>query len=134
MRRELRTERQRVLSSIVSLPGSRRMQSLYITHAHHVNNATPNAKFHNIIGSCAMKNLRSSRGIEWRTHAVRVAASVLFSVALCVPACARAKKSGRPGRVQTGLDVLEAQKFAPLRNKHVGLITNHTGVDSQGRS
>jgi uncharacterized protein YbbC (DUF1343 family) len=36
--------------------------------------------------------------------------------------------------VQTGLDVLEAQKFAPLRNKHVGLITNHTGQDSQGRS
>ena len=44
------------------------------------------------------------------------------------------KHSGRPGRVQTGLDVLEAQKFAPLRGKHVGLITNHTGVDSQGRS
>jgi uncharacterized protein YbbC (DUF1343 family) len=36
--------------------------------------------------------------------------------------------------VQTGLDVLEAQKFAPLRNKHVGLITNHTGIDSEGRS
>jgi len=81
-----------------------------------------------------MKNLRFSRGIEWRTHAVRVAACVLFAAALCGPACARAKKSGRPGRVQTGLDVLEAQKFAPLRNKHVGLITNHTGVDSQGRS
>ena len=44
------------------------------------------------------------------------------------------RRSGRPGKVQTGLDVLEAQKFAPLRNKHVGLITNHTGVDSQGRS
>jgi len=36
--------------------------------------------------------------------------------------------------VQTGLDVLESQKFAPLRGKHVGLITNHTGLDSQGRS
>jgi uncharacterized protein YbbC (DUF1343 family) len=36
--------------------------------------------------------------------------------------------------VQTGLDVLEAEKFAPLRNKHVGLITNHTGLDSQERS
>jgi len=44
------------------------------------------------------------------------------------------KHSGRPGRVQTGLDILEAQKFAPLRNKHVGLITNHTGLDSEGRS
>lgn len=38
------------------------------------------------------------------------------------------------GRVQTGIDVLEGQKFAPLRGKHVGLITNHTGVDAQGRT
>ena len=44
------------------------------------------------------------------------------------------KVSGRPGRVQSGIDVLEAQKFAPLRGKHVGLITNHTGLDAQGRS
>jgi uncharacterized protein YbbC (DUF1343 family) len=36
--------------------------------------------------------------------------------------------------VQTGLDVLEAEKFAPLKGKHIGLITNHTGLDSQGRS
>jgi uncharacterized protein YbbC (DUF1343 family) len=41
---------------------------------------------------------------------------------------------GRPGRVQVGLDVLEAEKFAPLRGKHVGLITNHTGLDYQGRT
>jgi uncharacterized protein YbbC (DUF1343 family) len=47
---------------------------------------------------------------------------------------AASKHSGRAARVQTGLDVLEAQKFAPLRGKHVGLITNHTGLDSQGRS
>jgi uncharacterized protein YbbC (DUF1343 family) len=49
-------------------------------------------------------------------------------------ASAAAKRAGRAARVQTGLDVLESQKFAPLRGKHVGLITNHTGVDSQGRS
>jgi uncharacterized protein YbbC (DUF1343 family) len=36
--------------------------------------------------------------------------------------------------VQTGLDVLESQKFAPLRGKHIGVITNHTGLDSQGKS
>jgi len=36
--------------------------------------------------------------------------------------------------VQTGLDVLEAERFTPLRGKHIGLITNHTGVDTQGRS
>ena len=49
-------------------------------------------------------------------------------------AAAVPKHSGRPARVETGLDVLEAQKFALLRGKRVGLITNHTGLDSQGRS
>jgi uncharacterized protein YbbC (DUF1343 family) len=52
-------------------------------------------------------------------------------------AAAQAHKSAnRPhaGRVQVGLDVLEAEKFAPLRGKHVGLITNHTGLDYQGRT
>jgi uncharacterized protein YbbC (DUF1343 family) len=39
----------------------------------------------------------------------------------------------RNGEVRTGLDVLAAQQFAPLRGKRVGLITNHTGVDRQGR-
>jgi len=50
------------------------------------------------------------------------------------PVLAASKHSSRAARVQTGLDVLEAQKFAPLRGKHIGLITNHTGLDSQGRS
>lgn len=44
------------------------------------------------------------------------------------------RKRSHGALVQTGLDVLEAQKFAPLRGKHVGLITNHTGLDAQGRS
>src|SRR2546427_11638612 len=50
------------------------------------------------------------------------------------PVLAASKHSSRAARVQTGLDVLEAQKFAPLRGKHIGLITNHTGLDSQERS
>jgi uncharacterized protein YbbC (DUF1343 family) len=41
---------------------------------------------------------------------------------------------GRPGRVQVGLDVLEAEKFAALRGKHIGLMTNHTGLDALGRN
>src|SRR6202166_3561511 len=45
-----------------------------------------------------------------------------------------AKRRSRAGRVQTGLDVLEAKKFAPLRGKHIGLITNHTGLDYQERT
>ncbi|HKV24166.1 MAG TPA: DUF1343 domain-containing protein [Candidatus Acidoferrum sp.] len=43
-------------------------------------------------------------------------------------------RARRAARVQTGLDVLEAEKFAPLRGKHVGLITNHTGLDAQGHT
>ncbi|HTV59280.1 MAG TPA: DUF1343 domain-containing protein [Verrucomicrobiae bacterium] len=35
--------------------------------------------------------------------------------------------------VETGIDVLEAENFAPLRGMRVGIITNQTGVDSRGR-
>ena len=38
-----------------------------------------------------------------------------------------------PDRVMTGVDVLADQKFAPLSGKRVGLITNHTGLSSDGR-
>jgi uncharacterized protein YbbC (DUF1343 family) len=66
-------------------------------------------------------------------------ALLLLSAALLAPSSYASSKStkshsGRPGRVQTGLDVLAAEKFAPLRGKHIGLITNHTGLDSRGRS
>lgn len=40
---------------------------------------------------------------------------------------------GRNGETMTGLDVLEAERFAPLQNLRVGLITNHTGIDRLGR-
>jgi uncharacterized protein YbbC (DUF1343 family) len=63
----------------------------------------------------------------------RRAALLLAAVALFFPGSLQAQKRSRPGRVQVGLDVLEAEKFAPLRDKHIGLITNHTGVDSQSR-
>ncbi|HYW45870.1 MAG TPA: exo-beta-N-acetylmuramidase NamZ domain-containing protein [Bryobacteraceae bacterium] len=39
----------------------------------------------------------------------------------------------RSGATRTGLDVLVEQKFQPLAGKRVGLITNHTGVDREGR-
>jgi uncharacterized protein YbbC (DUF1343 family)/CubicO group peptidase (beta-lactamase class C family) len=39
----------------------------------------------------------------------------------------------RNGKVQTGIDVLEAENFAPLAGRRVGLITNATGVDAAGR-
>lgn len=36
-------------------------------------------------------------------------------------------------QVLTGLDVLVEQKFAPLKGKNVGLITNHTGLSRDGK-
>jgi len=39
----------------------------------------------------------------------------------------------RSRSTRTGLDVLAAQKFQPLAGKRVGLITNQTGIDRQGR-
>src|SRR6516165_12113957 len=64
---------------------------------------------------------------------------LLVAGASGLPVTGTAQRHGAPpkshvGRVQTGLDILEAEKFAPLRGKHVGLITNHTGVDFQGRT
>jgi uncharacterized protein YbbC (DUF1343 family)/CubicO group peptidase (beta-lactamase class C family) len=45
--------------------------------------------------------------------------------------------SNRNGQVQTGVDVLEANDFKPVRSpngkKRIGLLTNQTGVDSLGR-
>jgi uncharacterized protein YbbC (DUF1343 family)/CubicO group peptidase (beta-lactamase class C family) len=38
----------------------------------------------------------------------------------------------RNGSVLTGIDVLEAQDFASLRGKRVGVVTNQTGLDSTG--
>ncbi len=35
--------------------------------------------------------------------------------------------------VRTGLDVIVAENFRIFRGKSLGIITNHTGVDSQGR-
>jgi uncharacterized protein YbbC (DUF1343 family)/CubicO group peptidase (beta-lactamase class C family) len=43
------------------------------------------------------------------------------------------REAARTGSTKTGLDVLEDQKFQPLLGKHIGLITNHTGIDRQGK-
>ncbi|MFN0102277.1 MAG: exo-beta-N-acetylmuramidase NamZ domain-containing protein [Bryobacteraceae bacterium] len=39
----------------------------------------------------------------------------------------------RTGSVETGLDVLVREKFARLRGKRVGLVTNHTGLTRDGK-
>jgi uncharacterized protein YbbC (DUF1343 family) len=45
-----------------------------------------------------------------------------------------ARTAPRNAQTKTGIDVLAEQKFASLRGKRVGLITNHTGIDRAGRS
>ena len=88
---------------------------------------------------------RARREVQGTRDLLRTAQRLslcVIAINLCIaaagPSCgtlqAAQKHHGRVGRVQTGLDVLEAQKFAPLRGKHVGLITNHTGIDSQSRT
>jgi uncharacterized protein YbbC (DUF1343 family)/CubicO group peptidase (beta-lactamase class C family) len=43
------------------------------------------------------------------------------------------REVARNGQVLTGLDVLEETNFQPFQGKKIGLITNHTGIDREGR-
>ena len=49
---------------------------------------------------------------------------VLLALGVASLACAQ---------VKTGLDVLVAENFQPLAGKHIGLLTNQTGMSSDGR-
>ena len=61
--------------------------------------------------------------------------ALTLAAALALAACAGARPRPAPrARVMSGLDVLEAEGFAPLKGKRVGVITNRTGVDARGRS
>jgi uncharacterized protein YbbC (DUF1343 family) len=78
----------------------------------------------------------------FRYVSIAAVGSILFTAIagsfLATPAAttkhANHKPSHRAGRVETGLDVFESGKFASLRGKHIGIITNHTGLDAQGKS
>ena len=65
---------------------------------------------------------------------ISLLSSIAGSQALPQKRSAPAKTKHHVGRVQIGIDVLEVEKFAPLKGKHVGLITNHTGVDFQEKT
>ena len=52
---------------------------------------------------------------------------------LLLPALAAASTLWAEPRVKTGLDVLIDRDFAPIAGKRVGVITNHTGLTSDGR-
>lgn len=54
--------------------------------------------------------------------------TALFSLAIMT-----APVQYRNGSTLTGIDVLAQQGFKPLLGKRVGLITNHTGLDREGR-
>ena len=43
------------------------------------------------------------------------------------------KRDFSRNRIQTGIDVLEEEDFGPLSGLRVGLITNRTGIDSNGK-
>ena len=51
----------------------------------------------------------------------------------CLASGNEQNSGGRP-EVLSGLDVLVAKSFAPLKGAKVGVITNHTGVDRRGQS
>jgi len=67
---------------------------------------------------------------------------VLHNVEVKIDAFRRKQDFSRPcigcdaanarGTVELGIDVLKVNGYTLLKNKHVGLITNQTGVDSRG--
>lgn len=107
---------------------------VYIAHAHQALNAARASAFQNIIVSFEQRGDHLTRQKSVRFAFVPFAILGALLSCAAAPAHSSPKHSGRAARVQTGLDVLASQKFAPLRGKHIGLITNHTGLDSQGRS
>jgi uncharacterized protein YbbC (DUF1343 family) len=63
-----------------------------------------------------------------------LACSALFCVAAVHAEPQESAPAAAPGAAtKPGIDVLEEMNFAPLRGKHLGLITNQTGVDSRGQ-
>ena len=61
--------------------------------------------------------------------------AILFSCLLPLCAVAGETQLEEPaGKVLTGIDVLVRDGFRQLQGRRVGLITNHTGLDSRGKS
>jgi uncharacterized protein YbbC (DUF1343 family) len=97
-------------------------------------------------------NVRGNRGlltgdnIRHASKTKRLAAPwswIVFSILLVligvplhgqIPAAESPLVARGDGQTLTGIDVLEAEGFAPLAGKRVGLITNQTGIDRNGRS
>ena len=65
-------------------------------------------------------------------HLSLIQLRLVLSVLICVHLWFQIPASA--AQTLTGIDVLEAQGFAPLAGKRVGLITNQTGIDRTRRS
>ena len=99
-------------------------------------------KVRNLCSRISLGDMKHPSRVRWNSHPTTFAvATILALFLLSSPASSEAQTRAKPaksrsraGRVQTGLDVLEVEKFAPLRGKHIGLITNHTGLDYQERT
>ncbi len=77
---------------------------------------------------------RKKLPLSQRVVMIIILICLIVSTGTVTFAAQEARRSDPRATVRTGLDMLEAEEFAPLRGKHVGIITNHTGMDSQGRS
>jgi uncharacterized protein YbbC (DUF1343 family) len=88
-----------------------------------------------VVTETAKRMQKSERSIVSLFLPLRFFLSVFICVHLWIqtPSC-EASQTAPSSRTLTGIDVLEAQKFAPLVGKRVGLITNQTGIDRDRRS
>ncbi|HXT61605.1 MAG TPA: exo-beta-N-acetylmuramidase NamZ domain-containing protein [Pyrinomonadaceae bacterium] len=69
-----------------------------------------------------------------RAESSATAADLLASVARLNSSTARASTTAADAQVLTGIDVLERDGFSQLSNLRIGLVTNQTGRDRNGRS
>jgi uncharacterized protein YbbC (DUF1343 family) len=114
---------------------------LYIAHAICLHKQVAQKAFQNIIAIHEAKDelrLALVRGVRCsrRLRLLLSAAWFFFFAvnAIEVQAALGAQPAVQHAKVLAGLDVLEAQHFAGLGGKHVGVVTNHTGLDSQDRT
>lgn len=77
-------------------------------------------------GALAMVSAALGAGSDERVLAARPALAAYYKFATAHPEKCPA------ARVTTGLEVLKAKNFAPLRGLRIGVITNHTGIDAAG--
>ena len=59
---------------------------------------------------------------------------VFMLIAAIMPRVSVEAGGGKEVRVMTGIEVLASRGFDIIAGKRVGLITNHTGIDSKGKS